>query len=194
MQTILRLSPRFTYHECPSLRLELGTHKPSLEDSMAPFHPDPSQRIVALTVRDSCHFVLRLGALLEFLGSREGSEILWEEWKNLVVVPWTDLEPRGITRTWVSGCKFFSLHPTGRGPAAHMETHDFSIRGRTNYLPKQVDEEYTGVRYLWRTGARVLVQEYHVFHVRSGHDSIVFLGVSVITTILPSLETRLIWT
>ena len=173
VQTILHFFPQlfFTHHECPSLQLEPGMHRPSPEDSTAPFYPDPSQRIVALTVRDSCHFVLRLGALLKFLGSREGSEIQWEEWRNLVIIPSTNLKPRGITRIWVSGCKFFSLHSTGRGPAAHMETHDFSVWGRTDYIPEQVVAEHFGVRYMPPTGARGLVQEYYVFRARSGHDN-----------------------
>lgn len=176
-ETVFHLSPHST-SGCPSLLLERGVHKPSPAESLAPFHHDPSQRIVVLHRQPpSHHLVLRIGALLELLGSHEGSEVGWDEWNSHVVALSTTVGLREHIRVWVSGCRLFSLNSTNPDLGAQMEVHDFSMRGRVNYLSKQ-DDEGLAVRYLQSTGVRARVKLGHVINAHSGHDSIAFFGVS----------------
>ena len=108
-QTVFRLPPSPPYSGRPSLVLERGAHNPSPAESLAPFHQDPSQRIVALVWPSSpwTHLVLRMGPLLGFLQSHEGSEVGWDEWKAHAIVASLDRRIGEITSTWVSGRRFF---------------------------------------------------------------------------------------
>ena len=161
------------------LVLEHGAHKPSPEESQAPFYRDPTQRIVALRLE---HWVgspiFRMGALLELLESREGSEVEWDEWKSHVVIPSfdqvQDREFPPITR--VSGCRLFSVYSEG----AQAEVYDYSIQGRVEYLSDQVSYEHGGLRYLSSTGARVQLPwgADDLADVHNVHDSLVFSFVS----------------
>lgn len=180
-QTVLHFCPwESINYGFPSILLERGAYKPSLAESQAPFHPDPSQRIVVLRFSNSsiC-LVIRVEALLEFLRSHEGSEIAWGEWRSYVVVPSTKLDVRKTTHIWVSGCRMFSLHPADSGQGAQIEVHDFSARGRAKYSSRKVNENLPEVRYLSSTGAMVQVQLGHILGVYGGHGCIVFLEVSV---------------
>ena len=173
MQTFFHLSPWFINSETLSHSLEPGMHKRSPEESLAPFHQDPTQRIVVLDSPATVHYlVLRVGALLELLENREGSDIAWDDRKSDVAIAF--LKHNRLSQYWVSGCRFFST--TG----IHMEVHDFSVRGRTKYLSEQVNEEF-GVRYLLPTELRVEIEWELVHSPQSGHDSIVFRRVGVKT-------------
>jgi hypothetical protein len=181
VQTFFSLSPHFTYskHSYPLL-LERGVYKPSLAESLAPFHPDPSQRIAVLRLPSASHYlVLQVGGLLEFLRSHEGSVVEWDEWKSHVVIPSIDLDRRHTVRVWVSGCRLFSLYFTDPILDFQMEVYDFSVRGRAKYLNKQVDKHFPGVTCLSSTGVVAQVRLDDVLDAHSGHDSIVFYGVSV---------------
>jgi hypothetical protein len=181
VQTFFFLYPHFTYSELPyPLLLERGVYKPSLAESLAPFHPDPYQRIVALRLPSAPHYlVFQVGALLEFLQSHEGTVVQWDEWRSHVVIPSINLDRRQNVRVWVSGCRFFSLYFTDSSLDFQMEVYDFSVRGRVKYLSKQVDERFPGVTCLSSTGVVAQVQLDGVLDVYNGHDSIVFHGVSV---------------
>ena len=177
VQTFFQLPTHFTDSRSPYLQLEEGVHEPSPAESLAPFHQDPSQRIVALDSRSSPYYlVIRVGALLGFLGSHEGSKIGWDEWKSHVVIPATNPGQWGNLCTWVSGCRFFSLCLTD----FRVEVYDFSMRGRASYRIERVNEDFAGVRCLSSTGVRARVQLGHVLSIHSGHGSVVFSGVSVI--------------
>lgn len=172
---------RTTFHPSPDftnfgrLYLDQGAHEPSLAESTAPFHHDPSQRIVVLCPRSYSHcLVLRVRTLLKFLGSHEGSEVEWDEWKSHVVIPSTDLDIQQSIRILVSGCRLFSLHSMGSG--AQMEVHDFSMRGRANCL-RQADRGFAGLKCLLSTGVRARIRT-EILYAHSGHDSIVFSEVS----------------
>jgi hypothetical protein len=162
-----------------SLLLERGVHKPSPTESLAPFHQDPAQRIIALAVPYTFYYlVFQVGALLELLELREGSEIGWDEWKSRVVTPSTDQE---FVRIWVSGCRLFCVGSIGEGQNAQMEVYDFSVMGRAKHLSGRVNELLGGVRYLSSTGARARVLCNELLIVRSGHESTVLSYVSVRT-------------
>lgn len=134
-----------------------GAYKPSTAESLAPFHQDPTQRIVGLDMPFSFGYLfLRAGALLE-LESREGSVVTWDEWKGHVVTPC--IPPMGFELdtlwVWVSGCRVFSVYSGDYGPNVRMEVYDFSVKGRTKYLSEQVNAELGGIRYLlpvWESG------------------------------------------
>lgn len=180
-QTLFHLSPYFADFECPDILLGRGAHKPSLVESLAPFHSDPSQRIVVLhTTNPRFYLVLRVGPLLELLESHEGSEIAWDEWKSHTFIPSIDLDPRNHVEIWVSGCRMFSLIPADSGSGAHAEVYDFSVLGRAKYLSEPVHEGLAGVRCLSSTGERAHFQVGSIIYACSGHDTFTFLEVSLI--------------
>ena len=176
-QTVFQLSPDFINSGFLSLLLERGVHNPSLAEALAPFHQDPSQRIVVLCPRFfSYYLVLRVGALLDFLGSHEGAEVGWDGWKRRVFTP-SNIDRPENTCIWISGCRLFSLYSTDTGP--EVRVHDFSMRGGVNYLRKQAFGSLAGIRCLPSTGVRAQIQLDRVSSMHSSHDSLIFSGVSV---------------
>jgi len=136
----------------PPLLLEHGAHKPSPEESQAPFYRDPAQRIVALCLNHHDGTpIFRIGALLELLEGREGSEIEWDEWKSHVVIPSFDPDRESHPHLWVSGCRLFSVD----SDYAQMEVYDFSMQGCMEYLSDEASYELDGLRYLSSTGTEV---------------------------------------
>lgn len=178
----LHVSPHFVISPHNSLLLEQGVHGPSIAESLAPFHPDPSQRIIILRSPPySPCLVLRVQALLELLGNDVGSDITWGVWMSRAIIASIDLDLRAGVRIWVSGCRLFSLHPVDSGQGAFwMEVHDFSVRGRFNYLNHRVDENLAEVIVPSSPRVRAQVQLGYVLHVRAGHDSIAFMEVSAL--------------
>ena len=165
-QIVFCLSPYFTNSVFPSLLLERGAHRPSLVGPLAPFHPDPSQQIVVLCFPYAAlSLVIRVGALLKFLGSHEGSEVGWDEWKNHVVIPTAIGHPWEYF--WVSGCRFFSLYQSDSGSDAEMEVHNFSMQGCANHPSRQVMEGLDGVRCQPSTRVRTQMPLGHVHHART---------------------------
>ena len=170
----------------PPLLLEHGAHQPSPEESQAPFYRDPTQRIVAL---HPPHYsgtpIFRIGALLELLKGREGSEIGWDEWKSHVVIPTFDSDRDSHPHLWVSGCRLFSVDSEG----AQAEVYDYSMRGCVEYLSDQVSCEFGELRYLSSTRAKVQLP-WGVDELAGGdnsHDSVVFTCVSVTVPRFPRI-------
>lgn len=177
IQTTFHLSPHFGRFGSPSFRLERGVHRPSPAESRAPFHQDPTQRIIALSMPDSFRYpVFRVQALLELLKVREGSEVGWDEWKSSVVIPSIDPNSPERVEAWVSGCRLFYLDSLESVQGTRMRVYDFSMQGRAKYLSERANEDLGGVRDLSPTEAdgRVPWDIYELFHTRSGHDSIIF--------------------
>ena len=143
-QTTFQLSLQFGGFQEPRLVLERGAYKPSPAESLAPFHQDPTQRIVALvTLTSSANriFVFRAQALLELSKGRESSEIKWDEWGNCVVILSIDSDGPGFeTAFWVSGCRFFCFRSTHSVQGARVELFDFSVEGRAKCLGARVGE------------------------------------------------------
>lgn len=178
-QTVLHLSPCFAELNCPDILLGRGAHKPSLVEPLAPFHPDPSQRIAVLhNIHPFFYLVLRVGPLLELLENREGSEIAWDKWKCHAFIP-SNLQPGSNVHVCVSGCRMFSLRPEDSGSGVQLEVYDFSVLGRTNYLNGTVHKYLNGVRRLSSTGVRGHLRTGSIIDVYSGHDTITFNEVSV---------------
>ena len=175
-QTTFHLTPQFKNSGGPYLFLEQGVHKPSPEESQAPFYPDPAQRIIVLSVHSTkCYLAVSVGALLE-LKSRREAEIGWDEWKSHVAVLRLPSDPRMVA-LWVSGCRFFSISSAHPSQGGQMQVYDFSVRGRAQYLSEEVDQQFSGLRYMLPTPAQAQIPRRPI-HSCSGHDSIVFVCVS----------------
>ena len=177
MQTFFHLPLHFSGAGRLSFLLERGVHKPSPAETLAPFYQDPSQRIVTLVVSHGVYYpVFQVGALLELLESREGSEIGWDEWKGRVVIPSIGEEH---ARIWVSGCRLFRVISTDYGRTGQMKVYDFSMRGRATYRSERVDKYLGTVKCLSPAGVSAQVPRDGAYFARASHDSTVFSIVSV---------------
>lgn len=171
MQTIFHLSPELYDFKYPSLRLGVGAHEPSPAELLAPFHHDPSQRIVALAMQDTDHPVFRVAALLELLETHEGTEIGWDEWKNRVFMASFDLDDDTGADIWISGCLFFFgyLSPLAE---AHVGVCDFSLQHCARNLREETDNRMGGVRSLADNGERGHFPWYDAEGAYGGYDCI----------------------
>ena len=130
-QTFFHLPPFFSHFGNPPFLLEQGVHSPAITEPLAPFHHDPPQRIVVSNIQSAAstphRLVFKVGALLQLLEGREGSEIGWDEWKNVVFLPAQDW---GFCDIWVSGCRLI-ICGVGEGT---VQVYDFSMRGLAKSL------------------------------------------------------------
>ncbi|KAF9788530.1 hypothetical protein BJ322DRAFT_1106514 [Thelephora terrestris] len=176
MQTFFHLSPCLINSGLLYLLLERGVHEPSPAESLAPFHQDPTQRVIVLDSRSTWYYIaLPVRALLGLLENREGSDIAWDEWKGHAAILSSgqfDMNGMGIHGAWVSGCRFFSA--MSNPDTLNLGVYDFSMRGRAKYLSEQVNEELGGVRYFLPSEVRVGIPWNVWYSPQSGHDSIVF--------------------
>ena len=156
IQTNFCFPPIFSYAGEPSLILERGVHKPSPAESLAPFYPDPTQRIIALDTHSRPQFlVLRVETLLKLVKDRGGTDIGWEEWKNHAVIPTRSPRSSPACRgIYVSGCRLFFNYFTSSGPYCRMEAFDSSMQGRTKRLSERTIGGYGAVTLLSSTGLR----------------------------------------
>lgn len=166
--------------------LDRGAHKPSPAESLAPFHHDPTRRIVALDMRrDSCRLVFRVEVLLELLKVREGTRIGWDEWKHHAVIPSIAVDNRVVYAVRVSGCRLFFICSKVPSLGFRMEMFDFSMQGRTKHL----SERASGFGVLKHLSPTAIVQNPQdiLFDggAHSGHDSIIFLHVSYTNPLFP---------
>ena len=176
-QTTFHLSPQFKNFGVLFLFMEQGAHKPSTEESLAPFYPDPAQRIVLLRMQRALYNpVVSVGALLK-LKNRGRAEIEWDELRNHILVARLSLDEMGPIDPWVSGCWLFFICSTESGLDDQMRVYDFSMQGRAQYL-SEVDQSVGGLRCLSPAPARAWIPRDWLLLPRSGHDSIVFPHVS----------------
>ena len=158
LQTFFHLSSKFTSCEPLEFLLKRGAHESPPAESLAPFHQDPAQRIVGLITQSSQAYpFFRVGALLKLLEGREGTEILWDEWKSRVVTPSVDLDDSSLLNYHVLGCRLSILCRTPPDTGLQMEVYDFSIQGYAKYRTRRANARLGGVKYLSSTGAKVRV-------------------------------------
>ena len=178
-QIVFCLSPYFILSGSPSFILERGAHKPSTAESLAPFHQDPTQRIIVLNIPFIPNYlVLRVGALLELLKDREGTEVGWDEWKTHAAI--LSFPPSGAIShaVQVSGSRFFHIYSTAPDLCSQMEVYDFSMQGRAKYLSKREFRGLGAINHMSSTGAKARVPFRVLFGLHIGHDSIMFYHVS----------------
>lgn len=182
---IFHLHPHLTHSIRNTPILERGAHKPSPTESLAPFHQDPAQRIIALHLQGPPYYlVLRVGALLELLKDSEGTEIGWDKWKNHVVLP--SLYPGGPASrgVQVSGSRLFHIYLAGYTPC--ISVFDFSLHGRAKYSSKQTDLALGAINHLSSTGVGVRSPLGFFFGSGGGRESIILSLVG--TAVLCSLK------
>ena len=178
MQTVFLLPLRIGNFGSIHLHLEQGSHEPSPAEIMAPFHPDPSQRIAVLYINQSpCYLLFRVATLLE-LAKHGRSQVPWDEWKSCAVVPSIQLSPLMRFEAWVCGSRLFTTYQSGPSSHVRMEVYDFSVQGRAKYLSNSVNRGIGGLRYLSSTGTRVRVP-WGEPRSCGGRDSVSFHTVSV---------------
>ena len=109
IQTVFRLSQNF--RECPLLQAERGAHKQSHTENMVPFHRDPNQRVVVLSIPyGNYQIVFQSAPLLKLAKGREGCEIGWDEWKDrLLILSFRHQTPLGFC---MSGSRLFYVMST----------------------------------------------------------------------------------
>lgn len=133
-QTFFHLPPFFSCFGNPPILLEQGAHSPANTEPLTPFYQDPTQQIVVLNVQSVSstphRLVFQAGALLQLLEGREGSEIGWDEWKNVVFLPSQDW---GCYHIWVSGCRLI-ICGADQSQCALVQVYDFSMRGLAKSL------------------------------------------------------------
>jgi len=180
VQTLFQFSQYFHGIRHPSVLLERGVHKPSPAESLAPFHQDPTQRIIAVNIPFSSvgYLVFRLEALLRLAEGLEGCEIEWDGWKDCMVVPFISRPDR--TQTWVSGSRLFSVTSSCDGLYFRMEVYDFSTQGRRKYLSGKVDTDIGEVKSLLPNGVKAQLPRVFggLIDTNGGHDSAVIVHVS----------------
>ena len=180
MQTIFHLH----LPKCPSpgslyLTLERGAHEPYPAESLAPFHHDPAQRILALEIQALCCLIVRVEALLELLRDREGTEIGWDEWKHHLVLTSTNVEHPRTRVVQVSGCRLFCIYSTDSNRDFQMEVYDFSREGRMKHLKEQTNGMLGAVtKYLTSDGVAAKIPRRALVN-RSGDLSIVLFYVCI---------------
>ena len=177
-QTRFHLAARFANFGRLSFVLEEGAHKPSAAESLAPFHQDPSQRIVALNVGYAPYpLVLQVGALLE-LKNRGEADIEWDEWKSHVAFPHFRSDHEDTSETWVSGCRLFSLCSVEYLAKTQLDMHDFNMRGDSDCLYEEDEELYGELQTLDDTEGREEVPGDEIIGSRCVNGSIIFFTVS----------------
>lgn len=159
--------------------VEAGGHMPSPQEILtAPFYPDPSQRIIAMSLNIYDGFlVMKVETLLRLARERAGGKIQWQEWSPYLIQPYLKWRsyPLSFLRSWVSGFRLFRVSTLrGDGPC-RLYVYDFSARGRMKHF------EWIGgshkVMFPSVKKRRLCWNDTNISHISFGHDSVVFLRV-----------------
>ena len=160
------------------------------ELAAAPFHSDPSQRILALKFRDHGWNVIDVELLLELARERENQSIGWDEWgAKTIQVEGKD----SIVCVWVSGCRLFCATSCFLSPCS-LQIYDFSYSSRAKNLISVHSTDTDGwtrkmlpslYRYRLPFSARAL----SLATPTAGHDSVALCVVSILAA--PSLSPQL---
>ena len=154
------------------------------ELTAAPFHSDPSQRILALKFREHGWDVVNVELLLKLARERESQSIGWDEWKTKIIQV---NETSSIDCVWISGCRLFCV-TSSRGvlERSSLQIYDFSYASRAKSLASVQSTDTGGGtrqmlpsldRYRLPWSARAL----SLATPTAGHDSVVVFVVSMLT-------------
>jgi len=187
-QTTFCFSPRHPTLEW-DLFLEPCSHIPSPDElTVAPFHSDPSQRILCVATDDYFGlYAIHAELLLRLTREGEGQRIEWGKWNtHLIQVPVLQAHDRYVRisgcRLLFAGtdkddCKTVNRYQRNIGPF-YLRVYDFSKGGRANHLPPP-DPAYAGIgkgKKWMSSSSRWLVPWdcREVADVSFGHDSVIF--------------------
>ena len=159
---------------------EAGGYQPSPQDTMiALFYPDPSQRILALSLDIKDGFlVMKVETLLRLARERAGGKIQWREWNPYLFETFLEQRPYplGFKRSWVSGSRLFRVTVSLDDYSCYLYVYDFSARGRMKHFMraggcnKVMHSSVTEIRFPWKAA--------EIYDVSFGHDSVVSRVVS----------------
>ena len=161
---------------------EAGGYKPSPQDTLtAPFYPDPSQRIFALSLKPQRTLrVIKVETFLRLARERAGREVQWREWKSHLVETLLkrELDRSQEVQPWISGFRLFhvSTVPDDIIRSCDLHVYDFSGQGRMKSL--QPTDNGHQVMHPSVTGHRLPWKVVDMDNVSFGHDSLVFQVVS----------------
>ena len=132
-----------------SLTLQ-GGHEPSCADDLfTPFHPDPSQRVLAVDRMLRCADVLVIKAetVLRLAQERKGEDLPWGEWEDYVT--WVQPVCRA-SAVWISGSRLRCVYPmiyvgaeeedsegnnrNSDDEFPFIEEYDFSVRASSSHM------------------------------------------------------------
>ena len=159
---------------------EAGGYNPSPQDILsAPFYPDPSQRILALSMGPQWGFyITKVERLLRFARERAGGEIQWEEWKPCLIEIFPQGPPDGTypLGSWVSGFRFISAFTAWGDGGSTLRVYDFSPHASMKFLHSVGD----GCKVMHPGVAAFCLRRYDtgIRGIRFGHDSMVVELVS----------------
>ena len=161
--------------------VEAGGHEPSPQDTLtAPFYPDPSQRILALSRDVQEGFsVMKVGTLLRLAREQARGEVRWGEWSPHLLqtsLKWGGVFPFDFERSWVSGFRLFRASLWRSTYTCYLHVYDFSPRGRTKHLWTAAD-----CRRAVRPSLRGMPLNRNYTDICGfsfGHDSLVYRVVS----------------
>lgn len=155
-------------HSGSSFRLlsePCGYAASSDELATAPFHPDPSQRIIALNFGEVLWFVVNAEKLLELALGWEGKNIQWDEWEAKLIRV-TVGRVTGWDYAWVSGCRLFCIVFSGTGgQRSHLRVLDLSRPGNAKEF-EALDRVGTG-----ETGTRQWSPSLDGYELPWGHSA-----------------------
>ena len=146
----------------------------------APFYPDPSQRILAMSMDPFWgYYVMKVETLLRFAIERVGEDIQWEEWKTCLIEtgPQQTLNAPRYLRSWVSGFRLFSAFQALGDRIYDLRVHDFSPHGMAQFLHLTDD----GRKVMRPSVAALRLPQYggYIYEINFGHDSMVVELVSL---------------
>ena len=158
-------------------------HIPSPDELVsAPFYPDLSQRIFALTLLPlgPC-YAFNTEELLRFAQERVNQNIEWREWRTHAI----ELVVGHHIHRWISGCRLFAIVPHGRGGEdTSLQIFDFSHACRAKNLLEPDGTRSNMRRVLPNpTGYELPCAVLDVRGVTTGHDSILFCVVSILSAV-----------
>lgn len=153
----------------------------------APFHPDCSQRILAIHFYEygAC-YAISTELLLRLAREREGQDVRWYEWGSHAIEVYVG-DPGDFSQVWVSGCRLFCVVSDGVSDEGdhpyYLRIYDFSHAGRTKYLStwdelskgggtRRISPSLGGYKLPWNSA------DFCDAFLTTGHDSTVFWVVS----------------
>lgn len=155
----------------------LGGHEPSCTDDLsAPFHPDPSQRVLVVKFAD-CEdvLVMKAEAILKLVQERKDEDLQWEEWEDYATWISSTGPPDGL---WIADHRLRCMILTDPGVPL-MDVYDFGTQASGRYT-KMVKDGF--VQSFAPSATKNLPLEFsHSFDAYASYDSIVFATVKLTT-------------
>jgi hypothetical protein len=171
--------------------VEASGYEPSPQETLvAPFYPDPSQRILAMSLdTQDGYSVMKVETFLRLARERAGGRVQWREWSPHLILAYAKRRPLTLTyiRSWVSGSRFFRISNPGGRSTFHFNVYDFSPLGRTKHFWRGGGTHKVMHRCAKRIHLPCLGNEI-IRDASFGHDSVISQIVSIFFRLRDSWE------